>query len=247
MHGFIFLLLFFTSSSFADECRYEKTYHSDTHEFLGCKIEATTPSYRTQLTIPAESISEVDCVFFCNDFTLVPIPHEDQMSVVIISRSRVNDILELQQSSISRNAELEQVPPEIFLQEMLTFYSEITDLLNNDESIQDELWNQYVQSMIHQKDPSKILPKNAFKLIQKTDLPEADQVSTNPDARKCTICCETLVSQLDQGEEVVQLNCVSETGTHGNHLFCRKCIEESYQYQQTCPTCRGIIKPLPLK
>jgi Ran GTPase-activating protein (RanGAP) involved in mRNA processing and transport len=53
------------------------------------------------------------------------------------------------------------------------------------------------------------------------------------DNLKCPICLSKIKDVIDTNE-IEQIKCQEQ-----GHIFCKKCIEENYKYQQECPICKN--------
>lgn len=103
----------------------------------------------------------------------------------------------------------------------LSRFNSAADLINNAALV--ELFEQYRDSEIHNKDDNIKLSDKQYELINESF------------GTECSICLLKNDKINQSTSEMIKVNCPSK------HTFCKACIEENYKYQQTCPNCRGQI------
>ncbi len=226
--AFFSTLFLLSLNLYADDCRSQKIYHPDNPTFLGCNIDVVTPSYHVNKTIDASlQFTVLDCLLFCENWTVVPVTHHGHNHLIQVPRSLVNRLLEL------RSTEPTEIPPERFIQ--MTLRHIFRAILDRANPMQ-ELWEQHVESMTHQKDNAQILSAEQYHRILLEDLSEDDKNSSIEDRLKCPLCLDPINQSFQDQKEIVQIHC------SGNHIFCKECIENSYHYQKICPICRSEIQ-----
>jgi hypothetical protein len=96
------------------------------------------------------------------------------------------------------------------------------------------IWDAHVAAGVPHRNSKIVLSERQYSRVGSID----------DEAEVCPICQENLADKLkdtkedgnEEDADIIRLNC------GGDHIGCKKCLQQAYEFQQTCPLCKRDIK-----